>query len=69
MFSNNETWKEHANKLDKREFNDLEKKVMEIKFVIDQSYTDMQDKRQGEKYATDEELEEVRKQTEMASGF
>jgi len=69
LFSNNETWKEHANKLDKREFNDLEKKVMEIKFVIDQSYTDMQDKRQGEKYATDEELEEVRKQTEMASGF
>ena len=62
FFSDNKKWKEYANKLTKREFNDLEKKAMEIKFVIDQSYTDMEATRSGKSYATEEELEEVREQ-------
>ena len=66
FFSDNQKWKEYANKLTKREFNDLEKKAMEIKFVIDQSYKDMEDKRSGKSYATEKELEEVREQVAKA---
>ena len=66
FFSDNQKWKEYANKLTKREFNDLEKKALEIKFVIDQSYTDMQDTRSGKSYATEEQLEEVREQVAKA---
>ena len=62
FFSDNKKWNEHADKLTKREFNDLEKKAMEIKYVIDQSYKDMQDKRSGKRYATEKELEQVREQ-------
>jgi len=68
FFSDNKKWKEHADKLTKREFNDLEKKAMEIKFVIDQSYKDMQDNRSGIRYASDKELEEVRNQVAEACG-
>jgi len=50
FFSDNQKWKEYANKLTKREFNDLEKKAMEIKWVIEQSYEDMYDTRKGERY-------------------
>ena len=66
FFSDNQKWKEYANKLNKREFNDLEKKVREIGYVIDQSYKDMQDVRSGKSYATEEELEEVREQVAKA---
>ena len=50
LFSDNKIWKEYANKLTKREFNDLEKKVMEITSVIEQSYKDMEDTRKGVRY-------------------
>ena len=66
FFSDNQKWKEYANKLTKREFNDLEKKANEIGYVIEQSYTDMHDKRSGKSYATEEELEEVREQVAKA---
>ena len=66
FFSDNQKWKEYANKLTKREFNDLEKKVREIGYVIDQSYKDMQDVRSGKSYATEKELEEVREQVRKA---
>ena len=66
FFSDNQKWKEYANKLTKREFNDLEKKANEIGYVIDQSYKDMQDTRSGKSYATEKELEEVREQVAKA---
>ena len=51
LFSDNKIWKEHANKLDKHEFYLLEKKAMELKWVVEQSYDDMHDTRSGERYA------------------
>ena len=66
FFSDNQKWKEYANKLTKREFNDLEKKSNEIGYVIDQSYKDMEDTRSGKSYATEKELEEVREQVAKA---
>ena len=66
FFSDNQKWKEYANKLTKREFNDLEKKSNEIGYVIDQSYRDMYDIRSGKSYATEKELEEVREQVAKA---
>ena len=50
FFSDNQKWKEYADKLTKHEFNDLEKKAMEITAVIEQSYKDMEDTRKGVRY-------------------
>ena len=50
FFSDNKIWKEYADKLTKHEFYELEKKAMELDFVIKDSYKEMEDVRKGVRY-------------------
>ena len=51
LFSDNRIWKEHADKLDKHEFYELEKKAMELQMIVTDSFKQMEDIRKGVRYA------------------
>ena len=50
FFSDNQKWKEYADKLTKHEFYELEKKSMELDFIVKDSFKEMEDVREGIRY-------------------